>query len=532
MTRKPMHWIDKFVPISSAEGQIKSLLLVMPSKNETGKLELIEPLTDRLNTSQRAIVRFYNDPDRSKDFWDEAFLKKIEEVEASPEGDHSPKENTRSADSSKVRPFLDPRDFPRSFDPDIEIQPIPELDPRDQPRYYVDLEYNFPIEALHKNLSNHINRRIKALKNASGDINAHHGWVQDSFVCLQKGKGGKKSQTTMLFSVLNERFSDVILPMDLAQNRKMDLRCHPTELYLEGGNILVIDECLLIGKDLILENMIRLHKFDYQKAKELDPRQAERDFRKFERKVLDRFEYEFNAKHTIALGSKKAMKSFSPAKYDGKFIHRESFQPFFHLDLYLNFGGIDPETQKRVAFLGCPQYALNLLNGWEGNPQCGTDPGRKGTKTKSALCHPQQGKNIFGTSQKIEDLIEETAPFFEELKEQLKYAGFKVVLVPLFVSYEPIPCSYSVHSWNNALVEIYNKGTEKHIYLPSYVATGWMDYTGINDVIKFLEKKVKKIYQDHGFQVHSIKAGDLFRNAVLRGGSLHCMVKVLSRKYT
>lgn len=499
------YWITEYSPLSSAQGQIESLIVILPSKAERGTIELHTPLLKTLNSTHRTVVRFYNDFSHLNAFWS---------------SENQDRKGTNS--SGSVQPGLvnddehrevghekNWEDAPRYFNPnELKCEYHDDLDWEDNTRYFEDAAPNNRLSSISSRAASQLVTQTKQQNMGIGPgPDQYHPWVQDPFYCLQK-YDSRALETTLLFSILSPRFEDLILPLELAQNPALNLRCHPADLLIEGGNMLVIDKVMFIGKELIEKNVKLFNDRDSREEANWDSAE-----------ITQLFKEQFNVYQVIVLGTEKKHISFDIDKTDGngKCQHRLSYQPFFHIDLYLNFGGISPLSGKRIVFMGCPQYGMDILNGKDDSIDCN-------------LGHPHQDKNSKGAAYKIGQLFEETAIFFNDLQDQLEYEGLEVVKVPMYVFSEPISRRYSVCSWNNALVEIYNAGKSKHIYLPTYEITKRKDRTGHSKRIKVLEEKVKQIYIDNGFNVHVIEAANLFRSAIQKGGSLHCMVKVLGRK--
>lgn len=498
------YWITEYSPLSSAQGQIESLIVILPSKAEGGTIELHAPLLRTLNSTHRTVVRFYNDFSHLNAFWSsEQKNRKDRNPTGSPDS-----VRPEHPENNDLRQEPNWMEGTRSFNPEANNDPsYDDLDWEGDTRYFEDAAPRNRLSSISMNAASQLVSKTKRQNMGLGPgPDQYHPWVQDPFYCLQK-YDSKVLETTLLFSILSPRFEDLILPLELAQNPVLNLRCHPADLLIEGGNMLVIDKVMFIGKELIEKNVKLFNERDIREGANWDSTE-----------IIQLFKEQFNVYQVISLGTKDKHLSFDIDKTDenGKCQHRMSYQPFFHIDLYLNFGGINPSTGKRIVFMGCPKYGLDILNGEDESVDCD-------------LGHPHQGKNSKGASFKIDELIDQTAIFFTDLQDQLEYEGLEVVKVPMYVFSKPMVRRYSVCSWNNALMEIYNQGKSKHIYLPTYEITKRKDNTGHSKRIKVLEEKVKQIYIENGFNVHVIEAGNLFRNAIQKGGSLHCMVKVLGR---
>ncbi len=513
-------WIANYSPLSSSDGQIESIIVILPPEDETSKIEVYQPLIDELNLPWREVIQFNNDFSQINEFWKDTPETSGNNI-AENKNDLSyvsvknpnnngngiapiPHHNDEESWENTTRTYIPKEDSNDTTGEDESWEGTT--------RYLRPAHPSFSPDELIHNWQGELKAK-KALENRTGRETTmlYSKWIQDPVFCLQK-YDGENYDSTLVYSIFQQRLVDFLLPLELAQNHELNLRCHPTRLILEGGNMLFVDDILFVGKDLIRQNLDLLCK-----------REPKTGWT--EEKVISCFKAQFNIDRVIPLGQPETRISYSTRglSESKSMQHRESHQPFFHLDLYLNFGGIHHETGNRIAFVGSPTLALEILD------QMMVDDGKGG---KKPLGHHQAGKNIVTSVDKIEVLTKKTEMFFDHLKRQLIKEGFTIVEIPLYPFAEPIMQGYAVCSWNNSLSEIYDGGREKHIYLPSYYVKNRTCRTGHNKRIKILEEKVKKIYEDHGFSVHLIDAGRLFRNACQRGGSLHCMVKVLRRKYS
>ena len=285
-------------------------------------------------------------------------------------------------------------------------------------------------------------------------------WVQDPFLTLELG-----TITVLLNSLHNQRLCDFFLPLEVAQQVGPQFLVSPTRLYLEGGNLLRGIRTVFVGKDLIRRN-----------RNELGLSRKE---------VMQQLRQDLGVDSILELGNKDLVGGLGLDTGQPE----DSFQPIFHLDMFLNFAGLD-ESGKEIVLFGDPAMCIEL-GGLPSHP--GVNP----------------------TEQ-----VKKAIPIFKEVREQIEREGFRVIRLPL-VFFNGI-----VFSWNNCLVEVGMNG--KFVYLPSYQTSA--DHEQLNPTFRGLELYIENLYQHLGFEVIWFRHGRFFRTIAEHGGSLHCIVKVMRRK--
>jgi len=285
-------------------------------------------------------------------------------------------------------------------------------------------------------------------------------WTQDPFVVLQH-----LGEPILLQSSFHQRVCDYFLSLELARHPETDFLVKPTELYLEGGNILAGKNCAFIGKDLIRQNM-------FQQQEE-------------EAKIIADFRRDLGVEEIVVLGfgNKRAKIPIHPRsrQVDG---NSKSFQPLFHLDLFMNIGGMDGE--KEIVFLASPQLTREVLGP-----------------------HADEMK-----------LPSEFDGHFDSIRHSFPSERIRIAELPIFYHQS------TLFSWNNCLVEIYDG--KKVAYLPDYIERE-EDEEQMNPAFEKVQAAVQTIFQNEGFQVKWIESGRLFRRLARFGGSLHCVTKVIRR---
>ncbi len=455
---RSLSWKSEYQLVSDAEGKIEALLIVVPESLSGSYAIGFDLLIAEFQSTDREIIKLINDTK------DDAQLP-------------------RTASRRKVGYW------------------------GDTPRYQKTATHTISMHLLVSNWQNELDKIKETQKSDNYRL-----WIQDPIICFQRINNSHFTikETTLIYSIYHDRLVDFLIAAELAKNPTLNLRCHPSELILEGGNMLFVDEVLFVGKDLIDTN-----RQSFNRRNNL-PDGASQSWKNED--IIDLFEEEFNVEKVIVLGTKNKLDKFDveEAPYGEKsYRPAKGFQPLFHLDLFLNFGGIDPKTGKRYAFLGNPQLALDLL------------------KKEDGKDHPLRTQAAYGF-ESLEALIADKQKSFDEIRKQLQDEGLTVVDIPLYLFYSPegLPRYYS---WNNTVLETGISREEDRIYIPSYLERDKKGEvtdckTGHTPPLAFLEQRVVKTYNDHKLNVRVIRAGTMFRGMASYKGSLRCMVKVLRRK--
>ena len=295
-------------------------------------------------------------------------------------------------------------------------------------------------------------------------------WAQDAYLALSQRNG----RIVLAESICFNRDHDMSVANDLS--KQTDVTAYQSHLYFQGGNVLSTGQYVLVGMDYIRENEGRVH---------LETRE----------KVLAAF---------TALCGKKTI----PVGRNDLILHRDRqylgggvFQPIFHLDMYVTPTGERAASGKELVFVASPRLAREIL-------------GEKDTE------------NDFDK-------------YFDEVAQQLE-EWFEIKRMPIlptqFNTKQSLFPRHYYLSYNNAVVENYeNKGKRlKNVYLPSFAGHVEMfrkdryitAYYGDEKRYAALDEGAKKIWEQNGFKVWQM---DPLEDLAMSWGSVHCMVKVLSR---
>ena len=271
-------------------------------------------------------------------------------------------------------------------------------------------------------------------------------------------------------------------------------------LVFHGGNVLVGDDFILIGKDYF--NIER--KMRKLMASEKNPVWEGLQVSVNTQDIKKDFQHWLSPKDKkkiIVLG-KKRPNSFAESVFDE--TQQDIFgrcpigkkQPFFHLDLFLTLVGRKSEKAPYRVLIGRVVNASDIQN-------------------------PELENNI----------IQPWNTWIDQIGEELIQSGFEV-------SYLPMPLTYGKHrdftnrrdwfvlSYNNCLVEI--SKSEKKAWMPTY-GTKLADHEPFildtNRLADF-DQQAEQCFRDLGFEVHTLMN---YLPHMLYGGSVHCLTNCLLR---
>lgn len=267
----------------------------------------------------------------------------------------------------------------------------------------------------------------------------------------------------------------------------------PTNLLIEGGNVLVGSDYALVGKDLLVRN-IEQYLGGLGKDAKGNPDWYSEMSQKHVYQTTQAFKELLGVNHLIWVGSEYP----KPIPFLGSQQGKEQYQPFFHIDLFLTLGGLQ-ENGKELVFVA--NFTL---------PRRGTD----GTYTDSP--------HLAGHWREHYASLEALDAFLNDIREQLKDAEnllpgpeFEVVDLPIGIEVDANG-ELTLYSFNNCLVEWYYP--VRKITFPEYNHTQqWKDL-------------LSKIKQDLSRQFTVIRTVDFnFSDTAASHGSLHCLTQVLKR---
>lgn len=319
-------------------------------------------------------------------------------------------------------------------------------------------------------------------------------WAQDNFLI----KTGPENWGIILQPVLTSRPEDQFVADELTMNSDLHLLLQKTDLKFEGGNILGGENFALIGKNTLAINWIDRLKNSSGTKRDLDLLKEE--FRKLEMQ----FSRDLGVGEVIWVG-------FDAPRPDLFDQRRLSFQPDYHLDLFLTLGG-KTASGRHLIFVA--------------DPRLGKELAEAATSEKVVYGLQWDAEDISDSmiAQQFDDMVR----FFEtdNINSSIQ---FEVKRVPMLIS------GGVVYSFNNAIVDIV--GHRKRIFLPNYCEEGNSFYLKgkhakiLNKQLRALATTAENIYSYAGFD-QVIPTGDGFqmKNYARRRGSLHCLTKVLRRR--
>lgn len=326
------------------------------------------------------------------------------------------------------------------------------------------------------------------------------GWAQDLFCVLKID-----DQDLVLLQPVYSRqkkFGDKLISMQLASVRENHMYMRPTTLILEGGNILRIDDYALIGLNTLAQNVIELLGKNSETAPE-DLTQLE-----------ERIAAELGVNEVIWVGHNGCKQSLTQP---GEF----TYQPFFHIDLFLTPAGkvFRGDTTVELLLVGDVAMANDLIEG------------KLGHRVHSGLpISKMDWPDLY---------LDEMMSFFTLYNQENtgKRSAFELVRLPLL--FEKGQDAKSVlYSYNNAVVEEFDG--KKHIFLPNYVK--WeKDYDQEKEInerddlqnkkFKLLQLEVERILHETAqfTAIYWVGHGSHFRDFAYAEGALNCLTKVLRR---
>lgn len=289
-------------------------------------------------------------------------------------------------------------------------------------------------------------------------------WAQDPFVVLER-----EDAVVFLMSLKMQRACDFFMPLELSSKLNGEVLIKPIPYYLEGGNILKGSQRLYLGKDLLLQN----------------PGLSEDEFSK--QIIHDTGESEVL---WIGLDSTRYRLSGSHC------FESKSFQPLFHIDMFMTIGGEVFENERSIEKIFFASVGL----------------------TRHILKEQLASMADLGS-----ELDEKCEQFFADLENSLNAkADLQLIKLPIY-KHDNV-----FYSWNNCLVEISPKSQK--MFLPNYIDKAGKDEEQLNSVFEALQNEVQGIFESEGFECIWIGPGRLFRTLSQQGGSLHCITKVLRRE--
>jgi hypothetical protein len=324
-------------------------------------------------------------------------------------------------------------------------------------------------------------------------------WAEDACVVVEDLDSEADAPITYLvepFEFL--RAGDQIVADLVAQATTLQSTQLP--LMFQGGNILIGDDFVLVGRDYLDESVDKAIAIGHIDGfPERGSRDAQESF------VRDLFRRTFDPDRDVHFleSDPRGRVSDSVVEEDGRLIYDEvetgrgPRQPIFHIDMFVSLAGHDPATGRYRVLVGDPRLADEILE-WD------------------SVAH---------------DMASE----FDDIADQLGRLDFAVQRTPL--PYVPsiderpgrvqLPDGTTVRfdarrRWyhattNNCLVQI--DGETRDVWLPTYGH-------GVQRALEATDRSHRRTWEELGFAVHQL--GD-FNAFAYNLGALHCIKKYLAR---
>jgi hypothetical protein len=271
-------------------------------------------------------------------------------------------------------------------------------------------------------------------------------------------------------------------------------------LMFQGGNILIGDDFVFVGRDYLDESVDKAVEIGHIEGfPERGSRAAQESF------IRDLFRRTFDPDRDVHFleSDPRGRVGNSVVEEDGRVFFDEvetgrgPRQPIFHIDMFVSLAGPDPDSGRYRVLVGSPALADELM-GWE----------------------------------PVEHELQEE---YDAVARQLEGLGFLVGRTPLpytvadFRGEEEVPAGdggtvtiqgrrvwYHATS-NNCLVQI--DGDGRDVWLPTY---GY----GAQRALEASDRSHRRTWEQLGFTVHQL--GD-FNAFAYNLGALHCIKKYLAR---
>lgn len=285
-------------------------------------------------------------------------------------------------------------------------------------------------------------------------------WIQDYFMVFGTPKA-TENQLNALYHSNPDKPSSAFVTTQFAD--KLDLEVSWGTVNLAGGNILVYQNKAWIGKDVFC-----LPEGDCS----------------LESQRINQLRKEIKLEQITPLGTSEPLQML-PHK-------APSFQPFFHIDLYITLGGKTTNGEDLV-------FIADLKD-----------------------------ENIVGYSSSIEPYIENIRKGLSETKARFISDGFVVANLPIVLHFKSNTV-YDIYSYNNLLVEIWED--HKIAYQPNYQGEikNLNDPGNLKETFARTNGDTSRVFASLGFKVKPVK-GNKVDQAARSSGGIKCMTRVLERK--
>ncbi|MCB0640447.1 MAG: hypothetical protein KDC44_02360 [Phaeodactylibacter sp.] len=347
--------------------------------------------------------------------------------------------------------------------------------------------------------------RVLLLTLPPGQLAFFSPWVRDPFLGLQTDH---PDQIQIFASAFGDRgnpyHEQCGWPQVLATAGHIQGHRGDPHFRVEGGNILINDDFVLIGQNQMCEVATLLyetHGIDKSPTEYLLPlfsaTTKDGGYRKkvISVGILDQDKRKKTERMRSFEDTEEKITDIFEVKtwYGEKEVERINYaMPDNHIDLFLSMAGRHPETGQQVLLLA---EAIPLLP------------------------HPHLEK-------RCADINSMLAVIEEKLHQQLAPVHILRNPLPLMPRKNDqfYPCAY-----NNCLVEMTENS--KRVYLPSFLSTrNPNSLVGeIKEKIEEAEAENRRLWESLQFEVIFTEAN--FHYFMSRGGALHCLTNELSRQY-
>jgi len=355
------------------------------------------------------------------------------------------------------------------------------------------------IKSLEMAIPSKSNTTIEVIeRNIRGFDNSFTVWAQDALIPAT-GMDNTKYLLTSKNSKRQDRRNDGSIASRVAESN-LGYTLRPFNFQLEGGNVLVADDFILIGKDEVK------HNGDYT---------TENDFlNKFKRYIGDKRKVIFiEVSDKTYEKPKEVVFSEEKERTIGEIFKLQTYyhriykwrgleQPIFHIDVFMTLLGYN-EAQE---------YELLI-----GEPVAGFDYHSDEIDDEIRSVFYYQLKDA---QERINECIEQlTITFEQEMKQSLK-----IHRNPLPLTFYNAGLNYYWYwaTYNNCLIQ---NGKHKTVWLPTY---GHHDKFNPHwSHLKQYDEENKKIFKKLGFNPHLLNTD--FNFFAQKNGSLHCLSKSIER---
>lgn len=299
-------------------------------------------------------------------------------------------------------------------------------------------------------------------------------WAQDAALARRVDDG----TTELVAPGVFPRYDDAEVLLAVASTLTLDVV--PTELFFQGGNVLVGDDFWLIGGDTLRETVALGGATDVDDALGAMVRHVEPTRRPCVLATSGELPESTTRPLHGDIEDRLDRSTWKEAIHTGR--RAGSAQPIFDLDAFVSLAGRDPSGAYCVL-VGDPALAAEITG----------DP--------------------------LPDHAVRTA--FDEIAASLADEGFVVTRNPLPLVHHDDKAlrtrSWYFASGNNAVVEI--DGADRRVWVPTY---GDSEYPQL----RVVDQENEKIWRNHGFSVDLLPSFHVFARGL---GAARCVTKVLAR---